>query len=373
MTLLTCLSLTLIVNNRPLFKGVDMHFGSDNQTGASSQIMNMILQANNGYTHGYGEDAWTARAVQALSETFDCDLAAYFVATGTAANSLALACLVQPWETVLCHHQAHILIDESTAPEFYSGGARLIPISHGAGKLTVEQIDRFFHLAGRDYPHNARPGALSFAQSSELGQVYTPQEITALCTAAHAEGMAVHMDGARFANAVAALGCSPAELTWKAGVDVLSLGTTKNGALMAEAVIFFNKDLAAAFAERRKRGGHLVSKGRFFGVQFIAWLENGHWLELARHANQQAARLAEGLVATPGIRLTWPVQANEIFVILPQTTASRLQAAGATFYEWYLEGLPPHLALGQEESFIRLVTSFITRDEDITEFLKLLT
>ena len=328
-----------------------MHFGSDNQTGASAQVMDFIHKANHGYTHGYGEDEWTERAVQALKETFECDLEAFFVSTGTAANSLALSCLVQPWESVLCHHQAHILIDKSTAPEFFSGGARLISINKKAGKITEAHLQEYAGIAGTDYPHNPRAGALSFAESNELGLVYSPPEVTALSAVAHQQGMNVHMDGARFANAVAALGCRPAELTWQAGIDAMSLGATKNGALAAEAVIFFNTELAHTFRERRKRSGHLVSKGRIFGAQFVGWLMNDHWLTLARHANQQAARLADHLSKLPEFRLAWPVQANEIFLILPNNKAKALQTAGATFYEWYPEGLPPNTTIQKNEVF----------------------
>ena len=346
-----------------------MHFGSDNQTGASAQIMDFIQKANSGHTHSYGEDEWTNRAVQALKATFDCDLEAFIVATGTAANSLALSCLVQPWESVLCHHQAHILIDESTAPEFFSGGSRLLSVNKKAGKITKEHILEYSRTAGTDYPPNPQAKALSFAQSSELGLVYTPQEITTLCTVAHRHDLTVHMDGARFANAVAALGCHPSEITWQAGVDVMSLGATKNGALAAEAVVFFNTALAHTFRERRKRSGHLVSKGRFFGAQFVGWLENEHWLDLARHANRQAACLAESLSELPDFQLAWPVQANEVFLILPKSKAETLQNAGATFYEWYPEGLPLNSVPHDDEAFIRLVTSFTTDHEDISAFL----
>ena len=346
-----------------------MHFGSDNQTGASAQIMDFIQQANTGYTHGYGEDEWTHRAVQALRETFNCDLEAFFVTTGTAANSLALSCMVHPWESILSHHQAHILIDESTAPEFFSGGARLLSINKRAGKISKEHLLEYIRIAGTDYPHNPKAGALSFAQSSELGLVYTPQEITTLCTVAHQHDLTVHMDGARFANALAALDCHPSEITWQAGVDVMSLGATKNGALAAEAVLFFNTELAASFRERRKRAGHLVSKGRFFGAQFVGWMEKEHWLELARHANRQAARFAKALSKLPDFRLAWPVQANEIFLILPKAKAAALLNAGASFYEWYPEGLPLETVLRSDETFIRLVTSFTTEDDDVAAFL----
>ena len=223
-----------------------MQFGSDNQTGASTQVMEMLIRANDGFTHGYGDDQWTDRAVEALKDIFECDLEAFFVPTGTAANSLALSCLVQSWDTILCHDQAHILIDESTAPEFFTGGARLIGISRGEGKLSVEHLRHYFSVAGNDFPHNSSARALSITQASENGLLYTPEEVAALTDVAHDYGLRVHMDGARFSNAVAGLGCTPAEITWQAGVDVLCLGATKNGALAAEAVIFF-KQISKAF------------------------------------------------------------------------------------------------------------------------------
>jgi threonine aldolase len=345
-----------------------MQFGSDNQTGASARVLEMLAMANTGFTPGYGGDDWTEQAVKALRQVFACDLDAFFVSTGTAANALALSCLVRPWETVLCHHQAHILIDESTAPEFLTGGARLIPISRGAGKLNVEQLARHCGVAGTDVPHNARSAALSITQASETGLVYTPDEITDLSKSAHEHGLRVHMDGARFANAVAALGFTPAELSWKAGIDVLCLGATKCGALAAEAVIFFNRELADNFVHRRKRAGHLLSKGRFFGAQFVGWLQNGHWLQLAEHANRQAARLAEELSSVSAIRIVWPVQANEIFVVMPRKLAHSLRAAGADFYEWHPEALPSELDLHDDEVFVRFVTSFATQDDQIEQF-----
>ena len=221
-----------------------MYFGSDNQTGASSQVLNMLTEANHDYTHGYGDDRWTHQAIDALKTLFECDLDAYFVATGTAANSLALSCMVQPWESILCHDSAHIILDESTAPEMFTGGARMVPISKGEGKINPVQLNQYVQKTGTDYPHNVRPAALSITQASESGLVYTPTEVAALSVAAKASGLSFHMDGARFANAVASQQCTPAELSWKAGVDVLCLGATKCGALSAEVVIFFNKDLA---------------------------------------------------------------------------------------------------------------------------------
>jgi threonine aldolase len=345
-----------------------MQFGSDNQTGASPRVMEMLVRANAGHTHGYGNDEWTERAVRALQELFQCDLAAFFVSTGTAANSLALSNLVKPWETTLCHDQAHVLLDESTAHEFFGGGARIRGISRGDGKLEARHLERHLRYAGVEPPHNSQPGAVSVAQASENGLVHTPAELAALCEVAHRHGLRVHMDGARFSNAVASLGCAPADITWKAGVDVLCLGATKNGALAAEAVIFFKSELVQDFIHRRKRSGQLLSKGRLFGAQFVGWLEGGYWLELARHANAQAARLSEGLSSIPGLRIVWPTQANELFVVMPRKVFERLKGAGAEFYEWYVEALPPGTALREGETYVRLVTSFVTTDAHVDEF-----
>ena len=345
-----------------------MQFGSDNQTGASPRVLEMLTRANSGHTHGYGHDEWTERAVAALRETFVCDLDAFFVATGTAANALALSCMVKPWETILCHDQSHVILDESTGPEFFSGGARVRGISRGDEQLEVRHLDAYFRSGYVEEPHNSRAAAVSVAQASENGIVHTPAELTALCETAHRHGLHVHMDGSRFSNAVASLGCAPADITWKAGVDVLTLGATKNGALAAEAVIFFRKELATEFIHRRKRSGHLVSKGRLFGAQFVGWLERGHWLELARHANEKAAQLAEGIAKVPGIHVVRTPQANEIFVVMPKVTAARLKAAGAAFYDWYIDALPPGTRLAENDSFIRLVTSFTTTDKQVNDF-----
>ena len=349
-----------------------MQFGSDNQTGASSQVLEMLTVANSGFTHGYGDDHWCAQATEDLKKVFSCDLEVYFVATGTAANSLALSCLVQPWETMLCHHQAHILQDESTAPEFFSGGARLIPISQKAGKLMLAHLARYFHSLADEPPHTPRVGALSITQANEAGLVYTPRELTDLCSFAHKHKMHVHMDGARFANAVAALGCSPADLTWKAGVDVLSLGATKCGGMVAEAVLFFNRKLAESFIHRRKRSGHLVSKGRFFGAQFVGWLKDNHWLELAGHANRQAHHLEKKLASFSSISLKWPREAYEIFVTMPRQLADFLHNSGAEFYQWPANALPPGIELEEDEVFTRLVSSFVTTDEQIDHFCRLI-
>ena len=349
-----------------------MYFGSDNQTGASSQVLAMLTQANSGYTHGYGDDQWTNQAVEALKTLFECDLEAYFVATGTAANSLALSCMVKPWESVLCHDSAHIILDESTAPELFTGGARMRSISQGEGKMSPKHLQDYLQTIGTDYPHNVRAAALSITQASESGLVYTPEQVSALSRMAKDNGLSVHMDGARFANAVASQQCTPAELSWKAGVDVLCLGATKCGALCAEVVIFFNKELADTFTHRRKRGGHLLSKGRLFGAQMVGWLKDDHWLDLAQHANTQATQLAKKIATFGCLQLVWPVESNELFVIMPKGLAEHLQAAGAEFYDWYVDTLPPNITINENEIFARLVTSFITQDAQCEDYCELI-
>ncbi len=346
-----------------------MNFGSDNATGASDSVLAAIQEANQGTTAGYGADQWTDRAHNRLEEVFESELDAYFVATGTAANTLALASMVQPWESILCHAESHVANDESTAPEFMTGGARLVPLSAGHGKLETADLEHYFATAGTLVPHNSKVAALSLTQSSELGMVYTPDEIAGLTQVAQNNGARVHMDGARFANAVAAIGCSPAELSWQAGVDVLCLGATKCGALAAEAVIFFNKKLADGFIHRRKRSGHLLSKGRLFGAQFEGWLKDNHWLELASHANAMAGTLAFQLQQMQGVRMAWPAQANEIFAIIPDDLHNRLSASGAVYYEWPATALADHDRLEPGEVLIRLVTSFETHPEEIAQFV----
>ncbi len=348
-----------------------MFFGSDNQTGASDKVLANMATANTGHTHGYGDDDWTRQAHQLINKIFECDARVFFVASGTAANSLALSCLVQPWETILSHHEAHVLIDESTAPEFFTGGARQIGITRTAGKIDAHHLERFLSQSGTDVPHNARPAALTLAQISELGLVYQPAELSRLKEIAQQHDLRIHMDGARFANAVSATNASPAELTWQSGVDVLSLGATKCGCLAAEAVVFFDHSLADDFEHRRKRSGHLLSKGRLLASQFIAWLDDNHWLNLAKHANTHAAMLAAALEKNPDIRLAWPCEGNEIFAIIPKRTEQKLKKAGAEFYQWYSHGLPAHESLSDTEVLVRLVTSFNTRAEEVNEFVKI--
>lgn len=345
-----------------------MYFGSDNQAGASDQIFETLKQANTGNQAAYGADEWSARAIAAIREWFECNAEVYLVSTGTAANSMALACMTQPWDSILCHGQAHIINDELTAPEFFTGGARLIGLDTQQAKLTYNSVAEHLSLGAAHPPHNALPKALSLTQINESGQVYTPDEIEAFCRLAHDHNMTVHMDGARFANALSALKCTPAEMTWKAGVDVLCLGATKNGALAAEAVVFFNKELAEDFVPHRKRSGHLLSKGRWLGAQFCGWLRDHHWLQLADNANEMTSRLAAALEQHDQTSLVWPVEANELFVKMPKTLIEYLRDQGAVFYESPRNFVPADLKINSDEDIVRLVTSFRTTGEEVTEF-----
>jgi threonine aldolase len=331
----------------------DWNFGSDNVAPVAPEIMEAIAAANHGTAASYGADEWTSRLEAKARDIFETDLVLFPVATGTAANSLALAVLVPSYGAVLCAEDAHINTDECGAPEFFTGGAKLIGLPAPDGRLQPEQITQKVERARALGVHAVQPAAVSITQSTEWGAVYTAAELGALGEAARAQRLQVHMDGARFANAVAYLGCSPAEITWKSGVQVLSLGATKNGAMAAEAVIFFDRALARGFEERRKRAGHLWSKLRYVSAQLGAYLENGLWLRNATRANAMASRLAAGLAAIPGASLAVPVQANEIFICLPEPVVAGLLAEGFGFYRW-------DARQSSADPMVRLVTSYVT-------------
>jgi threonine aldolase len=345
-----------------------MNFASDNTAGIAPPILHAIVQAAQGYALGYGRDAATARVAQRLSEVFERDVAAFLVPTGTAANALALAHLSPPWGAVLCHSESHVITDECGAPEFFGGGLKLIALPGEAGKIAVDTLEQALESGPWGGPHHVTASVLSLSQATEAGTIYRLDEIRALSDVAHRHGLAVHMDGARFANALVRMNASAAEATWKAGVDVLSLGATKAGALAAEAVVFFDPARAASMDERRKRGGHLVSKHRFIAAQFEAFFADELWLTLARHANAMADRLAVRL-ATVGIAPVWPVEANEVFVPLPRPVDARLKAAGAAYYPWSTHGLPAGMTIATDAILVRLVTSFATTEEEIAQFI----
>lgn len=342
-----------------------MNFSSDNQAGVSPRILQALIDASSGSNASYGNDSWTQQAERRIADVFDADVQVFFVATGTAANCLALSALAQPWNAVICHAQAHVFTDESSAPEFFTGGARLLPMETTSGKLLAADLAAALARLPDARPHSIQPSAVSITQASENGQVYRPDELQALCETAHAAGLRVHMDGARFANAVAYLGCEPAALANHAGVDVLTLGASKSGALAAEAVVFFDKTLARDFDMRRKRAGQLVSKGRLFGAQYSAWLQDGHWLELAGHANRCARELAAVLAAHPAVRIAWPVEANELIVTMPKALHARLTAAGVGCYDWYADSLPSTMTVPEDEVPVRFVTAWSTTEAEL--------
>jgi len=335
-----------------------MNFASDNQAGVSPVILRALCDASTGVASSYGADPWSEQAQQALESLFGQPLRVYFVGTGTAANCLALSALAQPWQTIVCHAQAHLATDESSAPEFFTGGARLMPVPTASGKLLAGDLQRVLQTLPHAPPHTLTAAAVSITQSAENGLVYSVDEVAALADTAHAHGLHLHMDGARFANAVASLGCTPAELSARAGVDVLSLGASKSGALNAEAVVFFNTALADQFEHRVKRAGHLASKSRLYGAQFLAWLQEGHGLQLAAHANTLATALADCLATHPQVRLAWPVQASQVFAVMPRALLEQLHAAGVRCYDWYASSLPTQMHVAEDEVPVRFVTAW---------------
>ncbi len=341
-----------------------MNFGSDNWAGAAPEIIDAIARANEGPAPAYGSDELTARVEARISEIFETDCAVYFVATGGAANGLALSVMTPPYGMILCHEQSHVQMDECAGPEFFTGGAKLLPVAGGAGKLTPQGVADA--LAGFPHrpPHGAPGSVLSLTQATECGTIYSADEVKALCDFAHGADLKIHMDGARFANAVAASGASPAALSWRAGVDVLCFGGTKNGCLAAEAVIFFDRQMAQDFEFRRKRAGHLWSKMRFIAAQFDAYFADDLWLKLAGGANAMATKLSSGLAATGGVEVSYPSEINQVFACFPEGVAEKLKEGGAAFYPWITPGDP---ANGKMH---RLVTSFKTTPSEVDAFIK---
>lgn len=346
-----------------------LDFTSDNSSGAHPAILEALVAANSGPAAAYGADEWTKRAEKALSDIFERDVSVFLVATGTAANALALSAVTDPWGAVLCHEFAHIAADECGAPEFFAAGAKLVGMPGAAGKITPAVLADALSIMPRGVVKQVQPQALALSQATECGALYTASEIAALAEIAHAAGMAVHMDGARFANALVSLGLTPAEMSWKAGVDVLSFGATKNGALACEAVIFFDPARAENFAYRRKRGGHTLSKGRLLGAQMEAYLKDGLWLDLAARANARAAELEHGLAALPGVTMPWKREINEVFAIVPAAMHARMVAAGARYHAWTPRALEPDQRPGADAIFIRLIPSFATAPAAVAALL----
>lgn len=330
-------------------------FASDNYAGVCPEVWTAMAEANQGHARSYGDDRWTSQASDLLREVFQTACEVFFVFNGTAANSLALSSLCQSYHSVLCHETAHVETDECGAPEFFSNGTKVLLLPGENGKISIDSIEPMVHR--RADIHYPKPRVLSVTQATELGTVYTRDELRCLGQAASRLGLKAHMDGARFANAVASLGVAPKEITWQAGIDVLCLGGAKNGMAAGEAVVFFNLELAFEFDYRCKQAGQLASKMRFLAAPWIGLLKNGAWLRHAQHANAMAERLEQALCSIDEIRIMFPRQANSVFVRMPETLAEKLRQRGWWFYTF----------IGQGGA--RLMCSWDTQESDVDDFV----
>jgi threonine aldolase len=332
-------------------------FTSDNIAGASPEVIAAIVAANEGQAASYGADDGTKRVEEKLSRLFEHEVSVFLVPTGSAANALCLSVLTPPWGNVFCHAQSHINVDECGAPEFYTNGAKLVLVDGLHAKIDASRL-RLQVRADVGDVHATQPACVSITQATEAGSLYTLDEIATIGAICRDANLRLHMDGARFANALVSLGCTPAEMTWKAGVDALSFGATKNGVLAAEAIVLFDRSLATEMAYRRKRGGHLFSKMRLLSAQMEAYLHDDLWLRNATQANAMALRLDAGLRAIAGVELQGPTEANILFVRFPDTVIAALREQGFRFYgdRW-------------GEGVVRLVTSFVSTNDDIDHFL----
>ncbi|WP_062016870.1 low specificity L-threonine aldolase [Aureimonas sp. AU4] len=348
-----------------------MIFASDNWSGAHPAVNEALAKAADGMAAAYGASDIDKAVERRFNEVFEREVAVYFVGTGTAANSLAFAAVNRPGGVVLCHREAHVIEDECGAPEFFTHGARMAPVDGAGGRLDPSNLRRELKRFRPGFVHAGQPMAVTLSQATEAGTLYSIPEIEALAAIAHEHELALHMDGARFANALAASNASPAEMTWRAGVDILSFGATKNGCWCAEAVVFFDPEKARQFPYIRKRGAQLFSKTRFMAAQFMAYLEGDLWLELAGHSNAMADELRAGIAASSHARLAWPTRSNELFAVFETGIAESLRREGAVFYDWN----PPHdgsVPVGENEMLARLVTSWSTRRDDVSRFVELI-
>lgn len=348
-----------------------MNFASDNTSAAAPEIMAALAAANEGYAMPYGKDPAMDEVRARIREVFEApEAAVYLVATGTAANALSLAILTEPWGAVFCHRNAHVEEDECGAPEFYTGGSKLVLVEGEHAKMTPDTLRRAIAFTGRSGVHNVQRGMVTITNATEHGTVYTAAETAALAAVAKEFGLPVHLDGARFANAVVAANASPADLTWRAGVDVLSFGGTKNGCMGVEAVVIFDPGRAWEFELRRKRGGHLFSKHRYLSAQMAAYLRDGLWLRLARQANAAAARLSAGILTIPGAELVHPNEANAVFASFPRARHRRAMDGGAAYYLWPFD--QPLEGPGEEQLSCRMVASWSTTEVDVDGLLALI-
>ena len=332
-------------------------FASDNVTSACPEVMDSLIEANSGIAGSYGDDEWSLILKTKLSKVFETEVEVYLAVTGTASNALALSALAPVYGKIYCHELSHINTDECGAPELFTGGAKLNPIRSNNGRIIASELDEIVRGSGN--VHVTQPAVVSITQSCETGTVYPLKEIQEISKIAHKHKMSVHMDGARFANALVSLDVSPAEMTWKSGVDVLTLGGTKNGCLAAEAIIFFRPEMVGNFPFLHKRSGQLLSKMRFISSQMNAYVSNDVWIKNAKHANAMAKILSEGLNRFSNIELAYPTQSNEIFVNLPRDVIDYLNNSGYDVNEEELDG-----------KAVRFVTAWDTKLEDINNLLE---
>jgi threonine aldolase len=307
-------------------------YRSDNTGCAAPEILDALIEANNGTALGYGADDWTARLQQRFSELFETSVQVFPVATGTAANALSLAAIAPSWGNVFCSGAAHINTSEANAAGFFGGGLKLVPVAGPNGKIDADELARALAAFPPGQPHRGQPAAVSLTQATDLGAVYRLDEVRAIAEVAKSRGLKLHLDGARFANALARVGCSPAEASWRAGVDVLSFGATKNGGALCDAIVVFNPEIVGALAIQLRRAGQVWSKMRFASAQLMAYIKDGLWLRLAVASNTAAGRIAAGIAGTPGLKLLAPVEANEIFLELPSEVMEALERDGFQFY-----------------------------------------
>ena len=332
------------------------HFASDNYSGICPEAWAAMAEANAGHEVSYGDDLWTQRAADRIREIFETECEVFFVFNGTSANSLSLASLCQSYNSILCHELAHVETSECGAPEFFANGSKILLLGGANGKIDPAEIEPA--VQKRTDIHYPKPRALSLTQATEVGTVYSLAEVQALAETARKYGLRVQMDGARFANAVASLGVAPAELTWRAGVDVLCFGGSKNGIALGEAVVFFDRELARDFDYRCKQGGQLASKMRFLSAPWLGMLKEDAWLRHARHSNAMAARLEAGLRPIPGVQISHPVQSNAVFANLPKAAEAQMHARGWHFYTGVIT---------PDES--RLMCSWDTTPGDVDAFI----
>ncbi|MCF1470474.1 low specificity L-threonine aldolase [Agrobacterium vitis] len=348
-----------------------MFFASDNWAGAHPAIAESLMKEAAGYASAYGTSDLDRRVEAHFNEIFEREVSVFFVGTGTAANSLALASVARAGGVTFCHFDAHVNADEGGAPEYLANASRLYPVEGRDGKMSAAALHTAVSRFDTPSVHQGRPMAVTITQATEAGTIYTLDEISTISAIARAKSLPLHMDGARFANALVALDATPAEMTWKRGVDILSFGGTKNGCWCVEAIVFFNPDMAEEMPYIRKRSAQLFSKTRFVSAQLEAYFKDDLWLDLARHANAMAERMRAGLNKNNKARLAWNTESNEVFAVIGKDAAKQAEARGAKFYEWLVPRDEPGL-VGQDNVLIRLVTSFATTEQDVDQFLDIL-